>query len=293
MPRWRPRRPHRRKLSPRPAKLSATHGPSVYKRLYTLPTDKPPGSCVPAEGTDGVYIGDTIDGGGRDKQHLQAISHGTSLHYLAAKIAELLRSRPLLVVEDDIDDLAAELPAVLPSLAALGLLKTPRQWLEAFLIVAEAVYTILDRTCHADVLYNDAVTRHSGPPPSNIVALNTQNCLTSGVLGIQGSIRRASRRTANSSSNGRAARLEPEAVLRAMHNSGLIVKVTAYDDSAKGTGRTALQAHIPTTLHGRRLTLHAARCGAQDPRPRQGGGGADAASHLEAARAYASQRPAD
>lgn len=90
------------------------------------------------------------------------------------------------------------------------------------------------------------------------MALNIQKCLTSGVLGIQGSIGRASRRTANSSSNGSAARLEPEALLRAMHDSGLIVKVTAYDDSAKGTGRTALQGRIPTIFHGRRLTLHAA-----------------------------------
>lgn len=125
-------------IQPAPPSLLSTRKPCVYKRSIKTPVQHIATTCIPPVGHNGGYIGRSVDGGGRELEHLRATPNGTSIHYLAAKISELLRSHPLLVVEDDIDDLAAELAAGFPSLAALGLLTTPRQWLEAFLNLAEA-----------------------------------------------------------------------------------------------------------------------------------------------------------
>lgn len=81
-------------VQPAPPSLLSTRKPCVYKRYIKLPVDQPVKSCIPPVGSDGGYIGRSVDGGGREYEHLRTTPNGTSLHYLAAKIAELLASHP-------------------------------------------------------------------------------------------------------------------------------------------------------------------------------------------------------
>lgn len=104
------------------------------------------------------------------------------------------------------------------------------------------------RACRSDILYHDGLTRYMGPPPFDDVGLNTQNCLTSGGLGLPLGKDKSTREPRDKDR-------EAIALINAMLKSGIAVTITTIE-SYKGT--IAYKLHLPAALYRAALPIHAA-----------------------------------
>lgn len=160
---------------------------TLSKSFYVLDLIKSLASLPPAV-TLADYIGISLNPFRRLSEHLWVLAKAgplSSLHYRLRRLTKSMKAVTGLKIEDVVN-LATRLEPTCPILAKLKL--NVKHWTQCFLVGAKALFCLAARAFRGDFVYHDELRRLLGFPTPGTVGLNSNACLTTGVVGLAGNV---------------------------------------------------------------------------------------------------------
>lgn len=179
-----------------------------------------------------------------------------TIYHRTARIAEDEKSIVAATITDeDQAVLAQEIKSTWPDLARRGY--TDRQLTQCFLAGGEALLAAAFWAYRGNILYYNTLVKAIGPPPANMVGLNSTSCLTTGITGLNVTSF-SSRRTRVLAAKGAEAELQP--LLQRLAQGGISVRTTHYtSNSNRTTDIKNIIVYLPFVLsEGDYLNVHVA-----------------------------------